>query len=81
MKIRPLNGRRIRIGRRLHVNQPLQFHEASKIVYIRFTQHAQMNKAFTVKIISKFQVGPTRKWTSELDSPQKVMPKYKILGQ
>ena len=24
MKIRPLIGRRIRIGRRLHVNQPLQ---------------------------------------------------------
>ena len=24
MKIRPLIGRRIRIGRRLHVNQPLE---------------------------------------------------------
>ena len=30
--------------------------------------------------MSKFQVDPT-KWTSDLDSPLKVMPKYKILGQ
>ena len=24
--------------------------------------------------MSKFHVGPTKKWTSDLDSPQKVMP-------
>ena len=31
--------------------------------------------------MSKFQVGPMKKETSDLDSPLKVMPKYKILGQ
>ena len=30
---------------------------------------------------SKFQVDPTKKWTSVLDSALEVMPKYKILGQ
>ena len=27
--------------------------------------------------MSKFQVDPTKKWTSDLDSPKTVMPKYK----
>ena len=31
--------------------------------------------------MSTFQVDPTKKWTSDLDSPLKVMPKYKILDQ
>ena len=28
--------------------------------------------------MSKFQVDPKEKWTSDLDSALKVMPKYKI---
>ena len=31
--------------------------------------------------LSKFQVDPTKKWTSNLDSPLKVIPKYRILVQ
>ena len=69
MKITPLSGRHIRIGRRLHVNQPLQLlqlREASKILFVfrfshsfyafrtRFTQHAQTYMAFTVKIMANF---------------------------
>ena len=31
--------------------------------------------------MSKFQVDPTKKGNPDLDSPLKVMPKYKILSQ
>ena len=40
MKVRPLIGRRIRIGRRLHMNQPLQLCKASKILFFFRFSHS-----------------------------------------
>ena len=64
MKTRPLIGRRIRIGCRIDVNQPLQLSkspETSKIVRKRpkkrkgFPLDAQVEMAFMIEMMPTFQ--------------------------
>ena len=63
MKIRPLIGRCIRIGRRLHVNEPKHAchysakpPETSNSVQerIRFLQEAQVDMSFIIEIMPNF---------------------------